>query len=74
MSEPTRARQLIEQLGPSSGPAPLAIAHISTNELYELVMTLEERFGIQIPLEVVGGFVTLQDLIDYVETVVADHD
>ncbi len=36
-------------------------------DLYELVMSLEEEFGVSIPAEELEKMVTVQDVMDYIE-------
>ena len=36
-------------------------------DLFELVMSLEEEFGVEIPTDELEKMVTVQDVIDYIE-------
>lgn len=36
-------------------------------DLFELVMSLEDRFGIEIPSEDLEELVTVRDVVDYIE-------
>lgn len=37
-------------------------------DLFELVMALEEEYGVEIPSEELEGLSTVQDVIDYIES------
>ena len=37
-------------------------------DLFELVMAIEEEYGVEIPSEFLEGISTVQDVIDYVES------
>ncbi len=37
-------------------------------DLFELVMAIEEEYGVEIPSEDLEGISTVQDVIDYVES------
>ena len=36
-------------------------------DLFELVMALEEEYGVEIPSEDLGNILTVQDVINYLE-------
>ena len=36
-------------------------------DLFELVMSFEEEFGVEIPTEDLEGINTVQDIVDYIE-------
>ena len=37
-------------------------------DLFEMVMTFEEEFGVEIPSEELEGMSTVKDVMDYIET------
>lgn len=39
---------------------------VDSLEIFEVVMTLEEEFGIEIPNEDIEGIATVKDIVDYV--------
>lgn len=39
---------------------------VDSLEIFEVVMTLEEKFGIEIPNEDIEGITTVKDIVDYV--------
>ena len=42
--------------------------HIDSLDLFEMVMTLEEEFDVEIPSEDLEGIDTIADLIAYIES------
>ena len=41
--------------------------NVDSLDLFELVMALEEEYGVEIPSEDLGNILTVQDVINYLE-------
>jgi len=57
----------IEEAGISRSASLATDLHADSLDAVELIMTLEERFGIEIPDEDAENLQTVQQLIDYVQ-------
>ena len=57
---------------PGIGPSTVLTADLglTSMELFDLVCTIEESFGVEIPDRMLPKFVTVQDVVEYLEAAV----